>query len=183
MTSLATTMALFFFAIPKIFGFLIILFVGWMVASLAEKGIAALLRTIQLNELEKRSGLADFVCKMGTETDAGGLLATVVKWAIRLIALVVAFDALGLPAASDVLRQLLLWLHNVIVAMVVLVIGGLLASGLSNVGRGAADKSSLGNPDILTKVACGLVIAFTIVVAVNLWWSSYCGHLNHLSSG
>ena len=49
---------------------------------------------------------------------------------IRLIALVVAFDALGLPAVSDVLRQLLLWLLNVVaalvvVAWVVLVIGGL----------------------------------------------------------
>lgn len=167
MTSLATAMALFFSAIPKIFGFLIILFVGWMVATLAEKAIAALLRTINFNELAKRSGLADFVSKMGTGTDAAGLLATVVKWFIRLIALVVAFDALGLPAVSDVLRQLLLWLPNVIVALVVLVIGGLLASGLSNVVRGAAAKSSLGNPDMLAKVASGLVWAFAIVVAVN----------------
>ena len=32
----------------------------------------------------------------------------------------VAFDALGLPAVSEVLRQLLLWLPNVVVALVVL---------------------------------------------------------------
>ncbi|MDB5938734.1 MAG: hypothetical protein JWP77_1098 [Polaromonas sp.] len=167
MSSLATAMALFFSAIPKLFGFIIILIVGWLVASLVEKAVAALLRTIRFNELAKRSGLADFVSKMGTNTDSAGVLGAVVKWFIRLIALVVAFDALGLPAVSDVLRQLLLWLPNVIVALVVLVIGGLLASALGNVVRGAAAKSALGNPELLAKVASGLVWAFAIVVAVN----------------
>ncbi|MDB5869081.1 MAG: small-conductance mechanosensitive ion channel-like protein [Polaromonas sp.] len=167
MTSLAAAMALFFSAIPKIFGFLVIVIVGWLLASLVEKAVAALLRTIRFNELAKRSGLADFVGKMGAGTDSAGLLGAVVKWFIRLIALVVAFDALGLPAVSDVLRQLLLWLPNVVVALVVLVIGGLLASALGNVVRGAAAKSALGNPDLLAKVASVLVWSFAIVVAVN----------------
>lgn len=79
----------------------------------------------------------------------------------------VAFDALGLPAVSDVLRQLLLWLPNVVVALVVLVIGGLAAVALSRVVRGAAAKSALGDADLLAKVASGLVWAFAIVVAVN----------------
>jgi hypothetical protein len=79
----------------------------------------------------------------------------------------VAFDALGLPAVSDVLRQLLLWLPNVVVALVVLVLGGLAARALSNVVRGAAAKSSLGDPELLSRVASGLVWAFAIVVAVN----------------
>ena len=167
MGSLATAMALFFSAIPKIFGFLIILIVGWLVASLVEKAVAGLLRSIKFNDLAKRSGLADFVNKMGAGTDSAGVLGAVVKWFIRLIALVVAFDALGLPAVSDVLRQLLLWLPNLIVAMVVLVAGGLLASALGNVVRGAAAKGGLGNPELLAKVASGLVWAFAIVVAVN----------------
>jgi hypothetical protein len=167
MTSLAAAMSLFFSAIPKILGFVVIIIVGWLVASLIEKAVAAILRTIKFNELAQRSGLADFVNKTGTGTDSAGLFAAIVKWFIRLIALVVAFDALGLPAVSDVLRQLLLWLPNVVVALVVLVIGGLAASALSNVVRGAAAKSSLGDPELLAKVASGLIWAFAIVVAVN----------------
>lgn len=167
MTSFAGAMALFFSAIPKVLGFLVILIVGWLIASLVEKGVAALLRTVKFNELSQRSGLADFVGRMGTNTDSSGLLAGVVKWFIRLIALVVAFDALGLPAVSQVLREFLLWLPNVVVAMVVLVIGGLLARALGNVVRGAVAKSALGDPDVLARVASGLVWAFAIVVAVN----------------
>lgn len=167
MTSLAGAMALFFSAIPKIIGFVVIVIVGWMIASLIAKGIAAILRAVRFNELAQRSGFGNFVAKMGTGTDSAGMIAAVAKWFVRLIALVVAFDALGLPAVSDVLRQLLLWLPNVVVALVVLVIGGLAANALSNIVRGAAAQGGLSNPDFLAKVASGLVWTFAIVVAVN----------------
>lgn len=167
MTSMAAAMALFFSAIPKVLGFIVIVVVGWLIASLIEKGVAAILRSIKFNDLARRSGLAEFVDKTGAGTDSSGMIAAVVKWFIRLIALVVAFDALGLPAVSDVLRQLLLWLPNVVVALVVLVIGGLAARALSGVVRGAAAEGGLGNPDFLAKVASALVWTFAIVVAVN----------------
>src|SRR6185503_1831976 len=104
---------------------------------------------------------------MGLDTDASGFVAEVVKWFIRLITLVVAFDALGLPAVSDVLRQLLLWLPNVVVALVVLVIGGLAANGLASVVRGSTSEAGFRNPGMLAKIAKGTVWAFAIVVAVN----------------
>lgn len=166
-TSLAAAMALLFSAIPKIIGFVLIVVVGWFVASLIERGLASLLRTIRFNELAQRAGLADFVRKMGMNTDPAGMIGLVVKWFVRLIALVVAFDALGLPAVSDVLRQLLMWLPNVIVALVVLVIGGLAAKALGNVVRGAASEAGLTNANFLSKSAAVVVWAFAIVVAVN----------------
>ncbi|MEY2801580.1 MAG: hypothetical protein RL513_1165 [Pseudomonadota bacterium] len=167
MTSLSQAMAMLFSAIPKILGFVVILLVGWLLASLVERGVAALLRTIHFNDLSERSGFADFVRKMGADTDSSGMIGSITKWFIRLIALVVAFDALGLPAVSDVLRQLLLWLPNAVVALVVLVIGGLAARALGNLVRGAAAEGGLGNPQFLSKVASTLVWAFAIVVAVN----------------
>jgi Conserved TM helix len=166
-TSLAAAMALLFSAIPKIIGFVLIIVAGWFIASLIERGLAALLRTIKFNELSERAGLSDFIRKMGVSTDAAGMIGLVVKWFVRLIALVVAFDALGLPAVSEVLRQLLLWLPNVVVALVVLVIGGLAARALGNVVRGAASEAGLSNANFLSKAAAVVVWAFAIVVAVN----------------
>lgn len=167
LTSLAAALALLFSAIPKIIGFGLIIIVGWFVASLIERGLAAILRSIHFNDLSRRAGLTDFVERMGMNTDPAGMVGLVVKWFIRLIALVVAFDALGLPAVSDVLRQLLLWLPNVVVALVVLVIGGLAARALSNVVRGAASEAGLSNTNFLAKASATVVWAFAIVVAVN----------------
>jgi hypothetical protein len=167
MSSLAAAMALFFSGIPKVLGFAIIVIVGWIIAGLVQKAIAAVLRTIKFNDMAQRSGFAGFVQKMGANTDSADMIGAVAKWFIRLVALVVAFDALGLPAVSDVLRQLLLWLPNVVVALVVLVIAGLVANALSSIVRGAAAEGGLKNPDFLARLSSGLIWAFGIVVAVN----------------
>ena len=184
MTSLAAAMAMFLSAIPKIIGFAVILIVGWLLASLVEKAVASVLRAVRFNDLAARSGLAGFVNKMNAgggsmattqgshhhragALDPSGMIGLIAKWFVRLIAAVVAFDALGLPAVSEVLRDLLLWLPNVIVALVVLVIGGLAARALSNLVRGAASEADLSNANLLAKIASALVWAFAIVVAVN----------------
>jgi small-conductance mechanosensitive channel len=167
MGSVAAALAVLLGAIPRLIGFAIILLVGWLIASAVAAAVAALLRAVKFNDLAQRAGISGFVQSMGVHTDAAGLLANLVKWFVRLIVLVTAFDALGLPAVSQVLQQLLLWLPNLVVALVVLVIGGLAASALASLVRGATAESGLGNPDLLANIARIAVWAFAIVVAVN----------------
>ena len=167
MSSLSGAMAMFFAAIPKILGFAVILIVGWFLASLIAKGVSALLHAVRFNSFADRAGLSGFAKRANQNSDASAMIAGIAKWFVRLIALVVAFDALGLPAVSDVLRQLLLWLPNLVVALVALVIGGIAANALANLVRGAAAEGGLERPDFLAKVAKVAVWAFAIVVAVN----------------
>ncbi len=167
MTSVAAALALFLGAIPKIIGFLAILIIGWMIAGALTGLMARLLRSVRFNELAERSGISAFVRNMGVRTDASGMLATVVNWFLRLIVLVVAFDALGLPAVSQVLQQFLMWLPNLFVALVVLVVAGLAANALHALVRGATAEAGFGNADLLATIARVAVWAFAIVVAVN----------------
>jgi hypothetical protein len=167
MTSLSAAMAMLFQAIPKLIGFAVILIVGWLIAAALAKAIMVLLRSAKFNDLAQRAGLADFVHNMGMPMDPAGVVGAVVRWFVRLIALVVAFDALGLPAVSEVLRQVLLWLPNVVVAVVILVIAGLAANSLGKLVRGTAAESDLRNADLLGKVASGLVLGFGVIVAIS----------------
>jgi Conserved TM helix len=167
LTSLAGGLAMFFAAIPKILAFALILVVGWFLSGLIARLAARLLRAIRFNELAERSGFAGFVQNIGVRMDSAEFLSTVAKWFMRLIVMVVAFDALGLPAVSDVLRQLLLWLPNLAVGMVVLVIGGLLANAAAGVVRGATASAGFHHPELLANVARGAVWVFAIIVAVN----------------
>ena len=165
--SMAQALSLLLAAIPRIIGFLIIVAIGWFIATLIARAAAALLRSIRFNDMAERSGFAGFVANTGVETDSSGFVADIAKWFVRLITLVVGFDALGLPAVSDVLRQLLLWLPNLAVAIAVLVIGGLAANWLAGLVRGAAAKADLGNPDLMASIARIAVWAFAIVAALN----------------
>jgi hypothetical protein len=167
MTSLATALSLFLGAIPRIIGFLIILVIGWIIAGLIGTAVAAILRAIKFNVLAQRAGVQGFVHNMGLRTDPSGLLADIVKWFVRLIVLVVAFDALGLPAVSSIFQQFLLWIPNLVVAVVVLVITGLAANALGDLVRGSTAQAGFTNPDLLATITRVAVWAFGIVVAVN----------------
>ena len=139
LTSMAAALALFLGAIPKVIGFLVILIIGWLIAAALAKAVAGILRAVRFNDLAQKSGFTAFVQKMGVKNRCGrGAGRDPGKWFVRLIVLVVAFDALGLPAVSEVLQQLLLWLPNLVVALVVLVIAGLAANALSSLVRGAS---------------------------------------------
>jgi hypothetical protein len=167
MTSASAALAMFLGVIPRAIGFIVIVIIGWLIASALAAAVAALLRSVRFNELATRSGFGSFVQNMGVRTDSAGFVALVAKWFVRLITLVVAFDALGLPAVSQVLEQLLLWLPNLVVALIVLVIAGLAANTVQSLVRGASAEAGLGNPSFLANVARMLVWAFGIVVAVN----------------
>jgi hypothetical protein len=154
-------------AIPKILGFIVIVVAGWFIAGLIARGLATILRNIRFNDFAERSGLANFVAEMGVDTDASGIIAATVKWFVRLLVLIVGFDALGLPAVSQVLNQLLLWLPNLVVALVVLVIAGLAANALHNVVRGATARAGFTTPDMVANIAWIAVWGFGIIIAVN----------------
>ena len=167
MTSLTAALSLFLAAIPRVFGFLVILVIGWLIAGVLAAAVAALLRAVRFNDLAQRSGLAGFVHNMGVRTDPAGVLADIVKWFVRLIVLVVAFDALGLPAVSSILQQFLLWIPNLVVAVVVLVIAGLAANALGDLIRGSAAQAGFDNPDLFATIARVAIWGFGIVIAVN----------------
>ena len=165
--SLAGALSIFLAALPRLLGFAVVLLVGWLLSSLLARAVHALLNAVRFNDLARRSGFAGFVHNMGVRTDSSGVIAIVAKWSVRLIALVVAFDLLGLPAVSAIFQQLLLWLPNLVVGLIVLVLGGLAANAVSRLVRGATAEAGFSNPDVLATVAKIAVWSFAVVVAVS----------------
>jgi len=165
MASLSAALSLMFAAVPRALGFLVILLIGWIVAAVIQKVLVALLHAVHFDGFAERAGLAGVTRSMRREPSA--LLGLIAKWFVRLIALVAAFDALGVPAVSQVFRELLLWLPNLAVALVVLVVGGMAANALGDLVRRAAARSNLGGVDALGSAARWLVWAFAILVAIN----------------
>ena len=153
--------------LPRLLAFILILLVGWIVSSLLARLVTTVLRAVKFNEVMARVGLGEFLGRMRPGLDASTLVAGTVKWIVRFIVLLVAFDALGLPAISDVLRQFLIWLPNLVVALAVLVLAGIGAGALGDVVRGMTSEAGFRNPNTLANVAKTAVWVFAVVIAVN----------------
>jgi hypothetical protein len=65
MTSITGALILFLGTLPKVIGFIIILVVGWFIAGLIAKALAAVLRKVHFDELATRSGFSGFIDQMG----------------------------------------------------------------------------------------------------------------------
>lgn len=167
LASLTGAASLFFAAVPRLIGFAMILIAGWIVAALIEKAVVTVLRAMHFNGFAERAGMAGFLQKSNVDSDAAGTIGVIARRFVRLIALVVAFDALGLVAVSDILRQLLMWLPNLVVALVVLGVGGLAANALGKLMQGAATKGGLARPAFLASVARYAVWTCAVMVAIN----------------
>jgi hypothetical protein len=165
--SFANAMTMLFAAIPRILGFIVVVLIGWLIASLLARAVATLLRTLRFDEVAERAGIARFTHRAGLDAGPSDIVAGIVKWLVRIVVLLVAFDLLGLPAVSEVLREFLLWLPNLIVAVAVLLIAGVAANALANIVRGASSEAGMTNPDTLANVTRMAVWAFAVVVAVN----------------
>src|SRR5947209_19970826 len=82
--------------IPKLIGFLVILLVGWIVATVVSKALTFLLRKVGFDRMANRIGLTRFEQRMGITLDPAGVLGKVVYWFLFLIFLVPAVDVFGL---------------------------------------------------------------------------------------
>ncbi len=104
----------------------------------------------------KRFG--DVVGKRGLRLSSANIIA--------LIGLVAAINAIGFPPVLDFFRQLL-WLPNLVVALVTLVIGGLAARALSSLVRDVTARADFSNPDLLGTITNVAVWMFASVMAIN----------------
>jgi hypothetical protein len=165
MASLTAAISLLFAAVPRVLGFLIILGIGWLAAALIARVLVAILHAVHFDGFAERAGLEGMTRTVKRAPSA--MLGLIAKWFVRLITLVAAFDALGVPAVSQVFQQLLLWLPNLAVALVVLVLGGMAANALGDLVRSAARGRVDSAADALGMAAKWAVWAFAVLVAIN----------------
>ncbi len=152
--------------IPRIVGFLIILIVGLIIATAVSKALTVILRKVGFDRLANRIGLTRFEQRMGISLDPAGVLGKIVYWFLLLIFLVPAADALGLPAVSNILNQLVAYIPNVFVAILVLFLGTLAAMFVADIVRGATASANIGNPSIFAGIARWAIIGFAALIAL-----------------
>ena len=143
-----------------------ILLVGWIVASVVSKAVTFLLRKIGFDRLSERIGLSRLEQRMGLRMDAAGVLGKIVYWFIFLIFLVPAVDALGLTTVSNILNQIIAYIPNVFVAILVLFLGTLAATFVADIIRGATASTNMGNPNMYAAIARWAIMGFVAIIAL-----------------
>ncbi len=124
LTSFWTELASF---IPQLLGAIIALVLGWMLAKLARSGVMRLLILLKFDKATEKSGLEAFMKHAELELSVGSVIGNLVYWLIILVMIVTVANSLGLSMVADLFNKVVLYIPNVIVAILVLVFGTILA--------------------------------------------------------
>ena len=109
--------------VPELLSALVVLIVGLILASLLSKLVYELLKLTKIDVLIDKTGFTKGMKKHGIKFSLSGLLAGVVKWFIIIAVLIVVADILNIPQITEFLERIVLYIPNVLVAIVILAIG------------------------------------------------------------
>ena len=149
LTSFWTQLAGF---VPQLLAALVLLFVGWILANLARTGVVKLLDVLRFDHLADKTGIEAFLKQGNLEISLGRLIANLAYWVVIFIVIVTVANSLGLHMVAELFNKVVLYLPNIIVAILVLVFGVLVArfinrlvfAYLNNIGvQGALTISTL----------------------------------------
>ena len=141
LTGLAAGIATLISAIPAILGALLILILGWIITGVLAGAVARALRAVRVNAAADRAGVTRVLQRAQVRADAAGVIAGVVKWYLRLIVILMAADAVKLTAVSTIVNQILAFVPNLLVAVLILAAFSWLASLARNLVTAALEPS------------------------------------------
>ena len=150
--------------IPALLGALIILFAGYLLARLIQRAVERVLGWLQLNRLLERGGVLEAVDRGGSRVNPIRVSANLVFWLVMFAVLLLAAQALGLPALADVFRDLIAAIPSVIAAIVIIVIGIVLGDFVG--GLIMASAGGIHGGTALARVGRGGIILLAVFMAL-----------------
>ena len=146
--------------VPKLLGFLLILIVGYFVAKLIAKVVDKLLERAGFDRAVERGGIKRALAK--SSYDASDIVAKLVFFAIFIPVLSAAIGVLGIAALQEPLAAFIALIPKIIVAIVLVVIGAVIAGAAKSFITSALGGLSYGN---LLANAAAVLILFGFVKA------------------
>jgi hypothetical protein len=150
----------FFGFLPNLLGFIVILIVGYIIAKVVAGITAKALEKLGLDRRLHESEAHNYVEKVLPGASPSKGIAAVVFWLVFAFFIVAAIGALQIPAVTTFMNQVLAYLPNVIVAILIFVIASIIA------GAVAAAATRLMGDTPTGKVVAGVVPALVMVIAM-----------------
>ena len=153
--------------LPSLLAAIIVLILGWLVASLVAQVVQKVLAALQIDKLADRLGMDRLADQVGRKLSLSGLGAWLVKWFVIVAAFVAAADILDLSQVSDFLyQQVVPYFGNVIVAVAVLLIGVVAANFLAEIVNGTVRAAGLHVAGALSAITRWSIVVFAILAAL-----------------
>lgn len=129
--------------VPSLVGALIILIIGLIISAMLGKFAKKLVKLTRVDNVSEKIGLKNEIEKVGIRTSFADLIGWSVKWFFYIATFIAVVDVLNIKQLSVFLENLVLYLPNVIVAIIILAVGLIVGKVVKNASAKALETVSV----------------------------------------
>jgi len=140
---------------------------GWVIAKLARFALVRGMRAFNFNVLTERAGIDAFLEQGGIQLDTVEIFGWILYWAIILVALIVAFNTMGLVYVTDLLTRVVWFVPRLFVALLILVLGAYFGRFMGNAVTGYCRAGGIQDAELLGGLVHYAVLVFIVLIALD----------------
>lgn len=152
--------------LPQFIFAVVLLLLGLLVAHLLHEAVVRVVGVLKVDEALQKLEVHDLIQKAGVDFHAGKFLGWLVKWFIIILTLIVVADTLQWNQVTIFLSQVVVYLPNVLIAVVILLVGTLLGRFVQDVIAGAFKAAKMKTAGFLGGLAKWAIYIFSFMAAL-----------------
>lgn len=153
--------------LPAFLGALIIFLIGLIIATGLGKIVEKLIDALKLDRLLEQLGLNKILERGDIRLHSGRFVGVLVQWFFIIVTLLAVSDVLKLAAFSDFLGQVLLYVPNIVIAVLIMLAGAVVAAFLSKLVRASVLAAKLHSAHFLGALTKWSVLVFAFLAALS----------------
>jgi len=153
--------------IPTLLGAIIVFIVGLIVASALGTIVGKIISVLQIDSGLKKLGVEKYFDRAGINLDSAKFFDRIVFWFLVIAFLLAATDILQFYALSAFLRDVLSYIPNIVVAVLIMLAAVILANLLEKIVRGSVLSAKLHAAKFLGALTWYAVVIFGFLAALS----------------
>ncbi len=152
--------------LPNLLAMITILIIGFLIAWAIKILILRFLKAIKFDRVSERWGLTHVLSRGGVAYSPATLVSRFFYWVIVLITLILGINALEVAATQNFIAQFFSYLPNLFAAVIILVIGYLIAIFLGQAALIAAVNAQMESAKLLSRSVRWFIIILSLTMAL-----------------
>lgn len=153
--------------VPKILLAIIVFVIGWIIAATLARLVTAGVDALKLDKLFANAGANEALSRAGWRLHIGGVIGWLVKWLIVIAFFIASVNILGLSQVSVFLGDILSYIPQIIIAVLILVAGTIVADFARKVIGGSAAIANVRSARLIGSIAYYAIWILAIVTALD----------------
>lgn len=152
--------------LPALIGAILVIVAGWIISAAVGRLAEKFMRTIRADKAAEKIGFTGRIIGGGSELSLSAIFGGIVKWFLILVFVMAAADILNLYQVTGFLDSILLYIPNVIVAVVILAVVFLLGNFVYGIVKGSTRAAGVMSATLLATVSKWAIIIFGFFAAL-----------------